>query len=225
MNCAALVALLDQVPDRLITLSGGDRAALIESRAAVAMMMQPRGDLAITRVVHRGESPLKIIWRLMRECPDEFPDPKLQLVPFVKDAELRNSINADIGAAHAALANDEFKGATVLAGSAIEALLLWALQDDRIFPKLAALVGVKPPASKADLESFAWGLDTYIKAAAEIGLVDGNGPKALELTKDYRNLIHPGRSKRLSAVCNRGTAHGAIAAPELLIPMLAKALP
>lgn len=188
------------------------------------MMTAPRADLAIGQMVGHGETPLKVIWRLLKQCPDEYPDPKTRLVPFVKDEALRASIDADIAGAYSALANDEFKAATVMAGATSEALLPWALQDPRVLPTLATL-SPKPITAAAELEAPGWGLDKYISAAVHAGLINDTTQKALELARDYRNLIHPGRSKRLNAACSRGTAHGAIAALELLAQSLSARLP
>jgi hypothetical protein len=48
---------------------------------------------------------------------------------FITDIDLRDSIRRDISAANQDMVNGEWKGATVLAGSATEALLLWAVHE------------------------------------------------------------------------------------------------
>ena len=45
---------------------------------------------------------------------------------FLNDADLADSLRADISTSASALRNGEWKAASVIAGSAIEALLLWA---------------------------------------------------------------------------------------------------
>jgi hypothetical protein len=47
---------------------------------------------------------------------------------FLNDPDLAEALRADIATASSALRNGEWKAATVLSGSVIEALLLWALQ-------------------------------------------------------------------------------------------------
>jgi hypothetical protein len=42
--------------------------------------------------------------------------------------DFRKNLRLDMSAANRALANSEWKAATVLAGSVVEALLLWAIQ-------------------------------------------------------------------------------------------------
>ena len=62
-----------------------------------------------------------------------------------------------------------------------------------------------------------WGLDAYIKVARALTLIKENTAKQATLAKDFRNLIHPGRSARVKEVCDRGTAHSALAAVEFIV--------
>ena len=58
--------------------------------------------------------------------------PRLQTTTelvFIPDAGLREGLRLDISTANQALANGEWKAATVLAGSVVEALLLWAVDQ------------------------------------------------------------------------------------------------
>jgi hypothetical protein len=74
-------------------------------------------------------SPVTLIRRILEKCHDDAPTPGTTELAFVTDADLRESIRRDISAASRDLTNGEWKGATVLAGSAVEALPLWALQE------------------------------------------------------------------------------------------------
>ncbi len=85
----------------------------------------------------------------MAACVDDAATVATTPLSFIADAALRESIRLDMSGAHRDLGQDEWKGATVLAGSAIEALLLWALQErERNKPgdvpaAVAALIGSK----------------------------------------------------------------------------------
>src|SRR5262245_22105766 len=73
---------------------------------------------------------------------------------FVTDPAVRESIQLDVSAATRDLEIGEWKGATVLAGSAIEALLLWALQDaERRMAHFLAATVAGAVASLASLRS------------------------------------------------------------------------
>ena len=62
-------------------------------------------------------------------CPDEFPSVDTSNLSFIADPTLRDILRLDVTATNSALINGEWKAATVLAGSVVEALVLWALQQ------------------------------------------------------------------------------------------------
>src|SRR5207245_9434600 len=88
--------------------------------------------------------PLTTIRRALEQCPDEPLAVGAGRLMFVTDADLRDVLARDIGAVDRALANGEWKAATVLAGSLVEALLLWKVGQ----PEYAEKVGATLVASK-----------------------------------------------------------------------------
>ena len=62
-----------------------------------------------------------------------------------------------------------------------------------------------------------WDLDQYLKVARTLGLIEVETEKQADIAREFRNLIHPGRSARLAKVCNRGTALSALAAVEFIV--------
>ena len=64
----------------------------------------------------------------MKKCPDTAPSAQTAGLEFIEDEGLRENLRIDISSAERAIADGVWKGATVLAGSIVEALLLWALQ-------------------------------------------------------------------------------------------------
>jgi hypothetical protein len=132
VQIAAVLDLVEQVPDELITLNAEDYSAL---RVCVVGLRQK-----VSRWLARGDdlfdhisglpplNPITLIRQCLIKCPDESPTPGTVELALVGDQDLRESIRLEISAADRDLANGEWKGATVLAGSAVEALLLWALQ-------------------------------------------------------------------------------------------------
>src|SRR5207247_5312310 len=99
---------------------------------------------------------------------------------FITDDDLRESIRLDISAGYRNYAEGEWKGATVLTGSAIEALLLWAIQDHEkktpgtLVAAVAALVKMKTLSRDpgADPEGSGWHLHQYVEVAAHLTLID-----------------------------------------------------
>lgn len=96
------------------------------------------------------------------------------------------------------------------AGSAIEALLLWRLQDAG---QTGPVSGMKTGA-KGSPEG--WTLAQLIEAAGMLGFIKPETAQQCNQARDFRNLIHPGKSQRLSVTCDRGTALAALAGAELV---------
>jgi hypothetical protein len=108
------------------------------------------------------------------------------------------------------------EGATVLAGAAAEALLRWAITERKSPTEVeAARVAVIPAARSTDPDH--WDLNGYMEVTEKLGLIDGETAKQADLVREFRNLIHPGRSARLAKGCDRGTALSALAAVELIV--------
>jgi hypothetical protein len=103
-------------------------------------------------------------------------------------------------------------GATVFAGSAIEALLLWALK------RSDALKQADPPKRSFD-ELF---LAQLIEAAAKGKLISRETEALAVLAKDARNLMHPGKAVRAGTECSRATALTGLAGLYRVIQDLAK---
>src|SRR5262249_23770204 len=137
----------------------------------------------------------------------------------------------DLSAVDRALANAEWKAATVLAGSLIEALLLWALGQKPVDVD-ASTAGrnllAKAKRWDSTLASPNASLDyrpvgDYHAIAQEVGLgLTDETIRLAELARNFRNLIHPGRAKRVAEECNRGTALAAVGALERTIQDLGR---
>jgi hypothetical protein len=162
-------------------------------------------------------TPVTLIRRALAACPDQFPSKDTNELAFVPDNTLREGLRLDISSANQALSNGNWKAATVLAGSVVEALLLWALQERgpaEVKKAIDALLKkeIFSRAPQADLAT--WHLHEYIEVAAELGVVKAQTANQARLAKDFRNLIHPGLEARRGQMCDRGTALSAVAAVE-----------
>lgn len=229
---AAVVRLVDQVPQELITLDADDYSAFvwsIEAIRAAIPLWQARGaayNLSTLRAFD-NLSPVTVLRRALALCHDQFPSPETSELNFIQDLEFRQSLRIDISSTNRALSNSEWKAATVLAGSVVEALLLWALQQRQadIPTAIAALSQKGAPIADAGKSLEFWHLPSYIEVAAELKVIKADTATQARLAKDYRNLIHPGRAARLGQACNRGTALSAVAAVELVVGDLAPKTP
>jgi hypothetical protein len=222
----ALIDLVEQIPGELIILDGAQYGALAVSMAFVRSateIFRARGGAAFALDNPPGFEDLSavaLIRRVLSRCPDEYPSAGTSELSFIQPNDLRESLRQDISAVNRALANGEWKAATVLAGSVVEALLLWALQPCRpedIETAIHALMENKTLLKNPGKVLDRWDLHDYIEVAAALNLINEETASQARLAKDFRNLIHPGRAVRLRQECNRATALSAVAAVEHVV--------
>jgi hypothetical protein len=233
--CLALLDLIDEIPSELLVMDSKQYMELIASVAAIRDTIETwrnwdsaSGSYFVLTEVRglRKLNPVGLIREALARCPDEFPARGTSQLSFISDPELRERLRLDIGAVERAFANLEWKAATVLAGSVIEALLLWVLEEhfagklaDSVDRLVAARVCRKP-----NSDPKYWDLHLYIEVATDLGVVEQDTAKLVRLAKDYRNFIHPGKAQRLQQECNRSTAMTAIAALDRVTDDLARRL-
>jgi hypothetical protein len=218
-----ILNLIQGIPSSLIALSSQDYVDFVLATSTIEEQLGnwrswgPAGDMRHIG----GFDTITIIRRLLASCPDEYPPPETTELSFITDEDLRSSIRQDVGASNRALANAEWKATTVLAGAAIEALLLWRLQQpspgatavNAAIGNLVAQKKIDRPNKQQDK----WDLYQYVVVAEELKLIGETTQKAADLARDFRNLIHPGRAARLKQTCDRGTAYSAVGALEHVI--------
>jgi hypothetical protein len=224
-HLSGLVDLADQIPGELLTMNSAAYARFICAKAHIrhrlsAWASEPRLPSHLGHLNMPGQPeqiPVIVIRDALAQCPDESPAPGTSELNFITAVDLKANLRSDIGAVNRALANGEWKAATVLAGSTIEALLLWDLTNRhtaQVPAAVAALVANKTFLKNPPLNPEDWVLHNYIEVAANIGIIMQDTVKEARLAKDFRNLIHPGRAQRLGQKCDRGTALASVAALE-----------
>jgi hypothetical protein len=221
-HLGAIVAFAKEVPSELLTVTGQDLAdyvvalSMIDTTQRLWMSSGSHWNLP----EYRGMSPIALLRQALSKCPDEVTSRATVELLFITDVDLRESVRRDISAANRDFGNSEWKGATVLAGSATEALLLWAVKDaEQLHPgavnaAIGRLVAAGTFSRAPNSDPERWGLIELIEVALELTLISSTTAEQARLGKNFRNLIHPGRATRLGEVCNRGTAPSALAAVE-----------
>lgn len=225
-NLSAVLDLVEQIPDELLTMDKEAYGSVIRAKATIRQVLgtwtsnQNAGHPLLDFSFHRSHNPLAHIRVALAKCPDESPAPGTSDLNFITDANLRTNLRNDIGAVHRALANGEWKAATVLAGSAAEALLLWALKQRPPAEITSAITDLRAsgglstsPNSNLDW----WNLYEFIQVAENLGVIKPNTAKQTRLAKDFRNFIHPGVAQRLGEKCDRATAFSAVAGMEHVV--------
>ncbi len=218
VQLAALVELVEHIPEDLLVLNDRYYLELVTSIAAIKVMLRmfEMRDMGLDKVSGVSDlNPVTLIRRSVSLCPDEAPARGTTTLDFISDLHLREILARDISAATIALSNGEWKATTVLSGSVVEALLLWALeQRDPAEVSAAAEAALGSGiALRLSKDLGEWNLHALIEVAAKLGIISTDTATQARLAKDFRNLIHPGR-ERARIKCDRATAYSAMAALE-----------
>jgi len=128
---------------------------------------------------------------------------------FITNEEFRASLEADQAELLVSFGAKAWKAVHVLAGSIIEAVLLDYL--------IASEYQNRPPADLLKMD-----LHQAITASQVEGVLTGKTAQLSVVVKDYRNLIHPGRSVRLSETVDENSASVAKALVEMIVAEVAK---
>lgn len=236
---STLVALVDRLDENALAALAAaqyrDLAVALEHlRAAVSRWHNPPTPggprmLVSARPALGNRHPVAVIRDLMRGLPEEPVAVAQRRLGFLGDPDLEQSIATDVTSAEAAQADGRLKNSCVMAGAAIEALLLWAVQrrqqadHQRAYAQAQARRQTqgRQPLGALDNDPRRWGLEQYIEVARELPVLSGDPADACFLAKDFRNLIHPGRAERLQKKATRGSAAQGLAALSLTIEDLA----
>jgi len=215
-----LVQLAEQIPAELLVMDPTAYSEYVSSLAALKSrirMWETQGNTQPLDWIRglRKHNPVKLIRLALEQCPDESPALGTLELNFITDAPHRERLRLDVSATNAALANGEWKAATVLAGSVVEALLLWALEQVCPAAVLKTVTQLAPRKFDQDIQK--WVLAEYIDVAEQLKIIKPVTIGHCRFAKDFRNLIHPGRAQRLGQPCNRGTALSAVAAVEHVV--------
>lgn len=208
----AILAMIEKIPAELLDLPAREYGGLLEARNDIQYVVATnlnRGGLH-----YFSWRSVKTLRWVLGMCPDEFPPAtSTDDLAFIVDDDLRASVRSDIGAAERAFSNTEWKAATVLAGSAIEALLLWAITEGPSANFAGAFAGASAAGTKPhQTDANRWDLAQFISGAEALKIINKDTIQAVSLAREFRNLIHPGRAARLGKICDRGTAHSALGA-------------
>jgi hypothetical protein len=124
---AGFLELYDQLPHELIRLSPADYAALITAIGTIRFGTEQFRLTSNPESLRPVGGALRNAWHLIATLKDEATSTGHDL-SFITDKVLREMIGLDISAVAADLQSGEWKGATIIAGSCCEALLLYGLQ-------------------------------------------------------------------------------------------------
>lgn len=219
---AGFLTLYGDVPHELINLPPKEYATLVADIATIRLAMDRYRAGSTYEELNPIGRALPRAREIIRKLPDAFPSKQHDLA-FVNDATLREMIGIDLDAVRIDLQSGEWKGATVIAGSCSEALLLYGLQERErnaagaISSAVAAVPWKEAAPSAADPTDRSWDLFCYTAVAHKMKLIGDSTKKELDTARDYRNLIHPAKAIREKVCCDRGTAYVSAGAMDHVI--------
>jgi len=138
-----ILRLIEAIPEELIFLSPAENSRLILATAALEEAAgsgrNNPGAFTWPTLINHIDC-LAIVRGALQKCPDEAPSKSTRQLEFITDSSFRQTLGVDLGSVERALTNGEWKAATVLGGSVIEALLLWAIKQHTEADRSAAMV-------------------------------------------------------------------------------------
>ncbi len=156
--------------------------------------------------------PVLAIHQVMSSLPDQAIPDTITGLCFIEDEVYRDDLRADIASVESLLAVKQWKATMVIAGSVMEALLLYTLLA-------ASKDEAMESASRADLrcaknEPDLWHLSDYVKVALDLKIISQTCASAALIAGDCRNLVHPGKELREEKKAARKDAYSAVAGLE-----------
>ncbi|MFL6353854.1 MAG: hypothetical protein ACJ74Z_18670 [Bryobacteraceae bacterium] len=126
---SGILELIRNIPEELLVMSSLERGQFIAVSAlefyTTRGLSDPNG--FAFPIVGETIDCVPLVRATLGKCPDEAPSTSTAGLMFIDNQQLRDGLLVDLGSAERALNSGEWKAATVLGGSVIEALLLWAL--------------------------------------------------------------------------------------------------
>jgi len=230
-NVSMILGLAEQIPSELLPADAADHALFVAACGAMrgALMSWSGGGhpghaaKLYPSSVFQNRSPVVALLGVLQRAPDEAASSGTADLSFIQDVPARDDIRIDVANAHRALGNGEYKAATVLAGSVIEALLLWAIKQADAADVDAAVKKASETKAPDKRGPEHWHLGDYAAVAQALSIIDATATTAATLAGEFRNLIHPGRVLRSGSRCDQATALFALGAMQRIISALTPA--
>jgi hypothetical protein len=223
---AHLLSLVESIPAHLLTLQGVAAAEFGEAVSALQIALG-RWNAGENNYVSKGipgsrqTHPVVLLRKHLSSLHDEGAEPTTNALSFILDIVFRDSLRRDLGSIDRCIQNGEWKAATVLGGSVVEALLLYGLREyekrnnsalQTTIQSLQQVPGTLQGTPPSNLDQ--WQLHQLTEVSEAVSLIQKETAAQCRIAKTFRNLIHPGRAARLAQQCDRGTALSALAAVE-----------
>jgi len=226
-----LLFLVESIPSHLVTLQGEAAAEFGEAISAMRFALRRwsagEKNYAFKYIAlvagHAQLHPIARIRKHLSALQDEGAEPTTNELSFIADVAFRDDLRRDLGAIDRCIQNREWKAATVLGGSVVEALLLYTLHEyekansSTLQSTIQSLQASGRLRKTRSTKLDEWGLHQLTEVSAAVSRIRKETADECRIAKNFRNLIHPGKAVRLAQQCDRGTAFLALAAVEHVI--------
>jgi len=139
---------------------------------------------------------------------------------FITKPDLRSIIQRDYEEIPRCLASEDYKAATVMCGSVMEAVLLDALLTDQAKARQSQQAP-KDKKGKVIRDLRRWSLNSMIEVAVDLQILPKNTLGFMShAVREYRNLIHPAVEIRKGIAAEKEEANASRAALDLIIKNL-----
>jgi hypothetical protein len=152
---------------------------------------------------------VEIVRTALSKCRDEAVSTSGAKWGFLDDPALETTLLNDLSSVERALANGEWKAATVISGSIIEALLLWAVNQHqpKIENAIQAALSEKKLLDRPHKNPDKWDLHELTEVAYQLNEILEDTVCIVRPSRHFRNVIHPGKVRRTGIECDAGMAH------------------
>ena len=183
---STFLELIESVPPELIDLQGDDFLRFVTARhklkTTVAKWASGQAWPFGPDYSMGGVHPIATLTELMERCPDTTVAPNTPDLLFVRNVKMRAILRRDLSDAEADLEHRDYKSATVLAGSIIEAFLLEAIERRKPGTRTNAVnrwiarggnIFIAPPKPPKTLPAAVdeWSLAQMVEVAVELDLL------------------------------------------------------
>ena len=219
----ALSELIERMDEILLPTGEGyvTYVAAVSSIDAILNEWQSRDvTRPLKRVPGTNENPVITMRRLLERCPDQRIPEKIAGFEFIEDDQYRQQLRMEMLSVEALLRDNQWKAVMVMASSLMEAIFCECLINvpaAALEPAVQAAIdkGAVRKNTKGSPEN--WNLPTYVQVSRQAGLITERTKQQALLAGDFRNLVHPGKTRREAVTCNRATALSVVAGLEHVI--------
>lgn len=219
----ALSELIERM-DEILLPTGEEYVTYVAAVSAIDAILNEWQSRDVTRPLKRvpgtDENPVITIRKILEHCPDQRIPEKIVGFEFIADDHYRRQLLMEMLSVEDLLKDSQWKAVMVMASSLMEAIFCECLMnvpaaDLEPAVKAAIADGAVRKNTKGNPEN--WNLPTYVHVARQVGLITERTKQQALLAGDYRNLVHPGKTRREAVTCNRATALSVVAGLEHVV--------